>query len=453
MKIPVTDIKVKRRINPRFEIDSDYVDELMAVDHWPAVIVTREKMLVDGFHRFDAAKRRGDEAIEAEVRDISEEEALALAAKLNTTHGKKLSVLELAERIRVLTEEQGWSQRKAATYFKKSQAWISDQVIIAKNLSTTLTSALVTLTYDSARELSKISKDKQTKAYRLATKMAMQDRRSSPNGSLVKKAVKKVQDETSLDTASDAEGDDQKRWLKLTTLWNFPSCDPRFGFQYPGRIPGQVVLNTLYYYTDPDNLVVDPFSGSGTTKDACDHLGRRCLAYDLEPATEDIICHDISLGFPKEAQGCDLIFLDPPYWIQKREKYTKKAGSFSETSLDEFNRKMEKLIRDCCDTVRPGGIIALLIQNTTELGREIDRAGKIYADHVIDCYNSFIKTGFTPVQRINIPLTWDQFAGFDVKIAKDNKRLLGVVRDLLIMRKEAQQAGPSAIAYTELVDQ
>ena len=81
MKIPVTDIKVKRRINPRFEIDSDYVDELLAVDQWPAVIVTREMILIDGFHRIEAAKRRGDEEIEAEVRDTSEEEALALAAK------------------------------------------------------------------------------------------------------------------------------------------------------------------------------------------------------------------------------------------------------------------------------------------------------------------------------------------------------------------------------------
>ena len=196
----------------------------------------------------------------------------------------------------------------------------------------------------------------------------------------------------------------------MTTLWNFGSCDPRFGFQYPGRIPGQVVLNTLYYFTDPNDLIVDPFGGSGTTLDACRHLGRRCLAYDLEPARDDIVCHDISLGFSKETQGCDLIFLDPPYWRQKRGKYTKKEGSFSEASLEEFNNKMEKLIRDSYDTVKPGGTIALLIQNTTELGSEIDRIGKIYADHVFGCYDSLVKEGFIPVQRINIPLPWEQFA-------------------------------------------
>ena len=233
------------------------------------------------------------------------------------------------------------------------------------------------------------------------------------------------------------EGDDQgKRWLKLTTLWSFGSCDPRFGFQYPGCIPGQVVLNTLYYFTDPNDLIVDPFGGSGTTLDVCRHLGRRCLAYDLEPVREDIVSHDISLGFPKEAQGCDLIFLDPPYWRQKRGKYTKKEGSFSEANLIEFYHKIKKLIRDCYDTVKPGGTVALLIQNTTELSGEITRIGKCYADHVFDCYEFFIRTGFAPVQRIGVPLTWEQFAGFDVKKAKEEKRLLGVVRDLLIMKKE-----------------
>ncbi len=437
MKIPITDIQVKRHINPRFELDSDYIEELKNTDHWPAVIVTKEMMLVDGFHRFDAAKKRGDDTIEAEIRDISEDETLALAAKLNTTHGKRLSVLELAERIKLLTEEQGWSRRRAGQYFNKHQSWVTHHVNIANNLNTTLATRVATLTYRSSRELAKLPQHKQAKAYRMARKMAMHDRRLSPSSRLMAKVVKKIQNEAPMEKDSSGEGDDQEqRWLKLTTLWNFGSCDSRFGFQYPGRIPGQVVLNTLYYFTAPNDLIVDPFGGSGTTLDACRHLGRRCLIYDLEPARDDIVSHDISLGFPEEAKGCDLIFLDPPYWRQKRGKYTQKEGSFSEANLIEFNRKMKKLIRDGYDTVKPGGTVALLIQNTTELGDEFARMGKYYADHVCDCYDSFIKTGFAPVQRISVPLTWEQFAGFDVKKAKEEKRLLGVVRDLLIMKKE-----------------
>ena len=43
------------------------------------------------------------------------------------------------------------------------------------------------------------------------------------------------------------------------------------------------------------------------------------------------------------------------------------------------------------------------------------------------------------MQRISVPLTWEQFAGFDVKKAREEKHLLGVVRDLLIMKKETVQ--------------
>ncbi len=99
MKARIKDITVRREINPRFELDPDYIEELKATDHWPALIVNREMILIDGFHRLEAAKRRGDEEIEIEVRDTEGDDPLALAAKLNVTHGKRLTVLELAERI------------------------------------------------------------------------------------------------------------------------------------------------------------------------------------------------------------------------------------------------------------------------------------------------------------------------------------------------------------------
>jgi hypothetical protein len=51
MKIAIEDIQIKRHINPRFELDGDYIEELRATDHCPAVTVTREMTLVDGFHR------------------------------------------------------------------------------------------------------------------------------------------------------------------------------------------------------------------------------------------------------------------------------------------------------------------------------------------------------------------------------------------------------------------
>jgi hypothetical protein len=279
----------------------------------------------------------------------------------------------------------------------------------------------------------------------MAQKMAEQDRRIQPSSRLVAKATRWCQEGKGSEMASDdpspdpepALPPDQDKWLKLTTLWNFASCDPHFGFPFPGRIPGQIVLNLLHYFTESGDLVVDPFGGSGTTLDVCRHMDRRCRIYDLKPTRDDIVRHDISGGFPKEAQGCDLIFLDPPYWRQKRSQYPKEEGSFSDVDLEEFNRKMEKLIWDCHETIRQGGHVALLIQNTTELGGDLTPTGRPYIDHVFDGYGFFLQAGFAPVQRISVPLTWEQFAGFDVKEARERKRMLGVVRDLLVMRKVA----------------
>ena len=82
-KVLIKNIILKREINPRFELDSDYIEELKNSNHWPAVVVNKEMVLIDGFQRLKAAKRRGDKEIDAEIKDIDWDETLALAAKLD----------------------------------------------------------------------------------------------------------------------------------------------------------------------------------------------------------------------------------------------------------------------------------------------------------------------------------------------------------------------------------
>lgn len=80
------------------------------------------------------------------------------------------------------------------------------------------------------------------------------------------------------------DGDPKKfSWLRCSTYWYFSHCDPRFGMDYPGRIPGQIPANVIHYYTEPGELVVDPMAGGGSTLDTASLLERRCLAYDLFP--------------------------------------------------------------------------------------------------------------------------------------------------------------------------
>lgn len=39
----------------------------------------------------------------------------------------------------------------------------------------------------------------------------------------------------------------------------------------------------------PGEIVIDPFAGSGSTLIACERLGRRCIAVELDPAYCDVI--------------------------------------------------------------------------------------------------------------------------------------------------------------------
>lgn len=90
--------------------------------------------------------------------------------------------------------------------------------------------------------------------------------------------------------------------LQLYNLWQFSAPDSRYGLDYPGRIPAQIVENVLYYYTEPFDLVVDPMVGGGTTIDVCRAMYRRYRAYDIRPVRNDIKEYDITQGFPRECK-------------------------------------------------------------------------------------------------------------------------------------------------------
>jgi hypothetical protein len=82
----------------------------------PAILVQKSgTRIIDGMHRIEVAKRRGEWSIKARVVDCSDEEALILAVKSNTLHGLPLS---RADRIsgarRILAVHPDWSDRAVA---------------------------------------------------------------------------------------------------------------------------------------------------------------------------------------------------------------------------------------------------------------------------------------------------------------------------------------------------
>ncbi|QDV35048.1 DNA methyltransferase [Tautonia plasticadhaerens] len=229
---------------------------------------------------------------------------------------------------------------------------------------------------------------------------------------------------------------DLRRRDRLTTgfrptpydVWAFRR-DPSYGVPHPGSIPAGIVAHALHYFTGPGTLVVDPMAGGGTTVDVCEAMGRRCLAYDLDPVRPEIRQSDVRHGFPPEARGCDLIFCDPPYHTMLSGPYA--AFGVEPEPLTGWVGFLRKLCRDAFETLRPGGHVALLLANQTE--KDLP-AGFGYVDHAFFGYAALAEAGFLPVRRISCPMD-GSYLPQHVQRARAEGRLLGQVRDLLVMRK------------------
>lgn len=52
---------------------------------------------------------------------------------------------------------------------------------------------------------------------------------------------------------------------------------------HPSRKPIRIITELIGLFTNKDDLVIDPFLGSGTTLIAADKLGRRCIGAEIDP--------------------------------------------------------------------------------------------------------------------------------------------------------------------------
>jgi len=214
---------------------------------------------------------------------------------------------------------------------------------------------------------------------------------------------------------------------KLFDVWNFQGCDGKYGDPtYPGRIPGQLIKNLLYYFTNEKDLIVDPMAGGGTTIDVCKEMNRRCLAYDIEPFREDIKQWDLRQGFPEEAKNCNLVFLDPPYWKKKKGEYGK--NSISNLSREKYLDFFQKLADDCKKILKSNGLLALLMSNY------IDYNNPKESIFTADYYQIFTKASFIPLYEIQTPLSTQQYQDYDIERAKKEKKILIISRSLYIFQ-------------------
>jgi hypothetical protein len=227
--------------------------------------------------------------------------------------------------------------------------------------------------------------------------------------------------------------------------WEWNDCDKRFGDDWPGRIPAQLIAHILRCFSKPDDLILDPMAGGGVTPDTCLAMGRRCWAFDMmdrpetrpeiEPWTWDI-SSDQGLLWPvsaKEKPG--LIIFDPPYFDKKADSYDKKSISgLSRKAYLEFIEAFLVLLKL---NVKKKTRLAFInadwrdFQNTPAI--EEKYKGGILIDDYLDILK---RTGWYHTHIIQAPMSSQRFnAG--VVSAMQEKNILGVIsRYVIILGQE-----------------
>ncbi len=212
---------------------------------------------------------------------------------------------------------------------------------------------------------------------------------------------------------------------QLYSVWNFPAATNQV--RHFGNIPPEIIDNLLYYYTQPFDVVFDPFAGGGSTIDKCIERKRRYYASDLTPipARTDIRAHDITQGLPDDLPVPDLVFLDPPYWKQAEGKYSNKPTDLGNVELEAFLSTIADIAKQVKRKWNGNhrGKLAIIIGPCKE--------DSTYTDLAYLCYERIVKY-LQPVQRFIVPYSTQIHGGAYVQMAKERKEVLYLHRDLMI---------------------
>jgi hypothetical protein len=230
--------------------------------------------------------------------------------------------------------------------------------------------------------------------------------------------------------------------LRTWDDWRFDKCDERFGDDWPGRIPAQLVAHTLFYFTREGDRVLDPMAGGGVVPDVCKVFGRPCDAFDLatrpeRPEIRKHVWNPASPQWPADTEPPDLIFFDPPYFSKKQSEYADKAGA-GEVPISDLDRRayldfFARFFRLARARSGHGTRMAFLNADWRDFqGTPAVDEAHYEAITLLDYADLLKRNGWNITHLIDAPMSTERFnAG--VVSAMQKRRILGVVRRTLIM--------------------
>jgi DNA modification methylase len=410
--IDIKSVRFVKELYPRLKPLDDVVERYRdALANLPPIAVARDGVLVDGYHRWQAHVREGVQTIQAEnIGNLTDAEIIRESIKRNASHGQQLSRddkkrmaaqlwqslghLANGERINDLCELLGVSRDAVERWTKDARkAEKEEQQARAWDLW---------LDCLSIRDIAKLV--------------------DGPNEDTIGKWISEKSANTDF---SDAPASRQH-----FDIWQFNSSDKDAGQQsYFGALPPQVVENLLWFFTEPGQIVVDLFAGSGTTVDVAKAMGRRVWASDIRGNHYSphlpIHQHDVMAGWPSAApKKADFVLLDPPYWSQAAGRYSSEPNELAEMSLAAFNDAWARIV---ATVVKHAKLAAYIISPTHNIND-----GTVI-DHATDMLALFKANGWHVRRRIIVPYQTQQATGANVEWARENRQMLKLYRDLVVM--------------------
>ena len=216
---------------------------------------------------------------------------------------------------------------------------------------------------------------------------------------------------------------------QLYDIWNFAKKTNQVG--HYGNTEERIVDNLLYLFTDPFDIVIDPFAGGGSTIDVCKKRARRYWVADRKPIVEraeEIRKHDLNDGVtgPYHWGDVKLVYLDPPYWKQAAGKYSEDESDLANMSLRDFTTTLTGIIDDYGSKLKSGARIACII-SPTQWPNE-DKNTNYHDLDLIARVGSHLELD----RHIIAPYSTEQYNGTQVNIAKEKKLNLVISRRLVI---------------------
>lgn len=168
--------------------------------------------------------------------------------------------------------------------------------------------------------------------------------------------------------------------LERTTVWNFRERGnwATHKGDYRGNCSPQVSRNLILKYTKENDIVLDPFCGSGTTLIECKLLNRKGIGIDINEKALKIAKERLNFKYktnfePKLIKAnainmqkiipnntVDFIFIHPPYAdIIKYSSDIKE--DLSRLSLQEFLNQMKLFSKECFRIIKKDKICSVLI--------------------------------------------------------------------------------------------